>query len=69
MQTNKKIRTVYFIFLQAYGKSTYLITTFKSVPPGTEGAVSLEGTLAGVVGSIILAGFAAAAGVVSAQVS
>mmetsp|Transcript_14424 Transcript_14424/g.21227 ORF Transcript_14424/g.21227 Transcript_14424/m.21227 type:complete len:323 (-) Transcript_14424:52-1020(-) len=44
---------------KAYGKRTFLITTLKPVPPGTEGAVSLEGTLAGVVGSIILAGFGA----------
>lgn len=41
---------------KAYGKRTFLITTFKPVPPGTEGAVSLEGTLAGVVGSILIAG-------------
>ncbi|CAN0409503.1 unnamed protein product, partial [Ectocarpus sp. 13 AM-2016] len=53
---------------QAYGKHTFLITTFKPVPAGTEGAVSLEGTLAGVVGSVIISGFAAAAGVVTAKV-
>ncbi|MGB3492658.1 MAG: TIGR00297 family protein [Elainellaceae cyanobacterium] len=40
---------------KAYGKSTFLITTFKPVPAGTEGAVSLEGTLAGVVGSLAIA--------------
>lgn len=40
---------------KAYGKTTYLITTLKLVPRGTEGAVSLEGTLAGVVGSILIA--------------
>ncbi len=40
---------------KAYGKSTFLITTFKPVPRGTEGAVSLEGTLAGIVGSIAIA--------------
>ncbi len=39
---------------KAYGKSTFLITTFKPVPKGTEGAVSLEGTLAGVVASILV---------------
>jgi uncharacterized protein (TIGR00297 family) len=45
---------------KAYGKNTYLITTLKMVPRGTEGAVSVEGTLAGVVGSmfITLLGFA-----------
>ncbi|CAN0145497.1 unnamed protein product [Phaeothamnion confervicola] len=51
---------------KAYGKSTYLVTTLKPVPPGTEGAVSLEGTAAGVIGSLILAGFGVAAGLVSA---
>lgn len=40
---------------KAYGKRTFLITTFKPVPRGTEGAVSLEGTLAGLIGSLILA--------------
>jgi uncharacterized protein (TIGR00297 family) len=34
---------------KAYGKSTFLITTLQPVPRGTEGAVSLEGTLAGMV--------------------
>jgi len=40
---------------KAYGKSTFLITTLQPVPRGTEGAVSVEGTLAGVVGSIAIA--------------
>ena len=40
---------------KAYGKNTYLITTLKMVPRGTEGAISVEGTLAGVLGSIIMA--------------
>ena len=40
---------------KAYGKRTFLITTLQSVPRGTEGAVSLEGTLAGVVASVALA--------------
>jgi uncharacterized protein (TIGR00297 family) len=40
---------------KAYGKTTYLVTTLRSVPAGTEGAVSLEGTLAGVAGSLVLA--------------
>ena len=33
----------------------YLVTTFKVVPRGTEGAVSVEGTLAGLLASILLA--------------
>lgn len=39
---------------KAYGKTTYLVTTFQRVPRGTEGAVSLEGTLAGIAGSLLL---------------
>jgi uncharacterized protein (TIGR00297 family) len=40
---------------KAYGQRTFLITTLQPVPRGTEGAVSLEGTLAGVVGSLAIA--------------
>lgn len=40
---------------KAYGKRTFLITTLQPVPPGTEGAVSLEGTLAGVLGALAIA--------------
>ncbi|MFN6559046.1 MAG: TIGR00297 family protein [Nostoc sp. ChiSLP01] len=40
---------------KAYGKSTFLITTLQPVARGTEGAVSLEGTLAGIVGSVAIA--------------
>ena len=43
---------------KAYGKTTYLITNLKSVPRGTEGAVSLEGTLAGTLASVVLAAIA-----------
>lgn len=43
---------------KAFGKTTYLITTLKLVPRGTEGAISLEGTVAGVFGSILIAGLA-----------
>lgn len=50
---------------KAYGKSTFLITTLKPVPPGTEGAISLEGTAAGVVGSIVLVSYALGCGLVS----
>jgi uncharacterized protein (TIGR00297 family) len=39
---------------KAYGKSTFLITTLQPVPRGTEGAVSLEGTLAGIVGGLTI---------------
>ncbi|NJS13072.1 MAG: DUF92 domain-containing protein [Microcoleus sp. CSU_2_2] len=40
---------------KAYGKRTFLITTLRLVPRGTEGAVSLEGTLAGIAGSVAIA--------------
>jgi uncharacterized protein (TIGR00297 family) len=40
---------------KAYGKSTFLITSFQPVPRGTEGAVSLEGTVAGIVGGLVIA--------------
>jgi hypothetical protein len=36
----------------------YLVTSFSVVPRGTEGAVSLEGTVAGLVASVILAAVA-----------
>lgn len=52
---------------KAYGKTCYLSTTFKRVPPGTEGAVSLEGTLAGFVGSVVAAGYAIGVGLVPRQ--
>ena len=40
---------------QAYGQTTYLITTLERVPRGTEGAVSVEGTLAGAVAAVAFA--------------
>jgi len=40
---------------KAYGQRTFLITTLQAVPRGTEGAVSLEGTLAGIGGAIAIA--------------
>jgi uncharacterized protein (TIGR00297 family) len=40
---------------KAYGKRTFLITTLQPVVRGTEGAVSLEGTIAGVLGSVAIA--------------
>ena len=50
---------------QAFGRTTYLVTTFKRVPAGTDGAVSLEGTLAGLVASTVPAALAAAASLIS----
>lgn len=40
---------------KAFGRRTYELPSFRSVPPGTEGAVSLPGTLAGLAGSVAIA--------------
>jgi uncharacterized protein (TIGR00297 family) len=47
---------------KAYGRRTFLITTFRPVPPGTEGAVSLEGTAGGLAAAAIIAVVGAATG-------
>lgn len=47
---------------KAYGRRTFLITTFRPVPPGTEGAISLEGTLGGLAGGAIIAAVGALTG-------
>ncbi len=43
---------------QALGGPTWLLTTLRSVPPGTDGGISLPGTAAGLLGAglVILAG-------------
>ena len=38
-----------------WGRNTFLITSFRPVPAGTDGAISLEGTLASVLGSFLMA--------------
>ena len=45
-----------------WGRRTLLITTLRPVPPGTEGAVSLEGSLASAVGAAAMAALMAALG-------
>jgi uncharacterized protein (TIGR00297 family) len=50
---------------QLLGRRTYLVTTFRPVPRGTEGAVSLEGTLAGIFASLVIAALGAALGLFS----
>lgn len=52
---------------KAYGKTTFLITTFERVEPGTEGAVSAEGTAASVVGGLILAIYGYCVGLISLE--
>ena len=37
-----------------WGRKTILITTLRAVPPGTDGAISLEGTFASVIGSFFM---------------
>ena len=45
---------------KAWGRHAYLVPTFRHVPPGTSGAVSLEGTAAGLIGAFVLGSFAVA---------
>ncbi len=40
---------------QLYGREPRLVTTLRPVPPGTDGAVSLPGTLAGAVAALLTA--------------
>jgi uncharacterized protein (TIGR00297 family) len=47
---------------KAWGRRTWSITSLAHVPPGTSGAVSLEGTAAGVAGALALGAAAAALG-------
>ncbi len=47
---------------QLLGRRTFLITTLRPVPRGTEGAVSLEGTLAGIAASALVGVLGAALG-------
>jgi uncharacterized protein (TIGR00297 family) len=47
---------------QLAGRRTFLITTLRPVPRGTDGAVSLEGTLAGVAAAIAIGALGAAVG-------
>ena len=51
---------------KAYGRTTYLVTTLQRVPRGTEGAVSAEGTLAGIAAAAAMASAALAAAQVRA---
>ncbi|GAB0492139.1 hypothetical protein MMPV_003399 [Pyropia vietnamensis] len=49
---------------KVYGKTAYLVTTLAVVPRGTEGAVSVEGTAAGVVASVAMGALAVAVGLI-----
>jgi len=50
---------------KAYGKTTFLITTLERVEPGTEGAISAEGTAAALVGGLLLSLFGFALGLIN----
>jgi len=50
-----------------WGRRTVLITTLRPVPPGTEGAISLEGTAASLVGGLVMALICAGLGLVAAS--
>jgi len=53
---------------KAWGRRTYLVSTFRRVAPGTSGAVSLEGTIAGVAGACLLAAVAVLVGLIPSSV-
>jgi len=50
---------------KAFGKTTYTLTPLRRVPAGTSGAVSLEGTLAGIAAAFVLALYAMQMGLVT----
>ena len=50
---------------KAYGKTTFLITTLQRVSPGTEGAISAEGTAASIVGGALISLFGLLVGFIS----
>ena len=49
---------------KAWGRSTFLVTTLGGVKPGTPGAMSLEGTAAGLIAALVLAATGAALGLI-----
>ena len=51
---------------KAWGRATFLVTTIGRVKPGTPGAMSLEGTAAGLVAAFALATVAVAFGLIAA---
>ncbi len=52
---------------KAYGKRTFLITNLRPVPAGTEGAVSVEGTLGGLFGAAFIAALGVLTGLFAAE--
>jgi uncharacterized protein (TIGR00297 family) len=54
---------------QLYGRAPRLITTLRTVLPGTDGAVSLPGTLAGLLAAALTAALASALGLMESPTS
>jgi uncharacterized protein (TIGR00297 family) len=54
---------------QLYGRTPRLISTFRRVPPGTDGAVSLPGTLAGLTAATLTAALGLILGLVGEPAS
>jgi uncharacterized protein (TIGR00297 family) len=52
---------------KAFGRRTFLVHTARLVPPGTSGAISLEGTVAGLAGALALGSAGVALGLVAAS--
>ncbi len=52
---------------KAWGKTTWLLVGLRRVRPGTSGAVSLEGTVAGIAAALLLAIVAVALGLMPAR--
>ena len=50
-----------------FGSNTFLITTFQKVKKGTEGGISLEGTLASLCGSFLMSYFMLMLGIISTK--
>lgn len=50
-----------------WGRHAVLITTGRPVPPGTEGAISVEGTAASLVGSVLMTLLIAALGLIQGR--
>ena len=50
---------------KAFGRHTVSITSLRRVPPGTSGAMSLEGTAAGIAGALALGAVAVALGLIT----
>jgi uncharacterized protein (TIGR00297 family) len=51
---------------KAWGRRTWLVPTLRRVPPGTPGAISAEGTAAGLLGALALGALGVACGLVPA---